>query len=185
MSFSVNPDQANALLEPAARSRPALLVGVSSLVLLTALTASTLTDPSDPPAQAVDEEWRDLMITSREDVPTAIAKTLNVAGGWPVAYGLAIATLAVLAIRRMWRPAAFVSLSATVTFAIYPLLKLAVERERPRWMAVALVLTLAMMWSRTDLSVHWLSDTVAGALLGTGVTLVLYWAMAPAAREAR
>lgn len=34
------------------------------------------------------------------------------------------------------------------------------------------VWVLAMMWSRTALHVHWLSDTIAGALLGLGVALL-------------
>jgi len=31
-----------------------------------------------------------------------------------------------------------------------------------------------MAWSRTYLQLHWLSDVVAGALLGIGVTLVSF-----------
>lgn len=36
------------------------------------------------------------------------------------------------------------------------------------------VLVVAMMWSRTYLGAHWLSDTVAGALLGAGLALLLW-----------
>jgi len=44
------------------------------------------------------------------------------------------------------------------------------------WMwAAGLVYTLVMMFSRTYLGAHWLSDTVGGALLGIGVA-VLVWA---------
>ncbi|WP_288024595.1 phosphatase PAP2 family protein [Arthrobacter sp.] len=39
------------------------------------------------------------------------------------------------------------------------------------------VLSVAMMYSRMYLGAHWLSDTVAGALLALGVTLLL-WALA-------
>jgi membrane-associated phospholipid phosphatase len=38
---------------------------------------------------------------------------------------------------------------------------------------VAVGWTLAMAFSRTALSVHWLSDTVGGMLIGAGVTLVI------------
>lgn len=38
--------------------------------------------------------------------------------------------------------------------------------------AIALTWVLVMMWSRTALRVHWLSDTVAGALLGVGAALL-------------
>ncbi|MDG4864639.1 phosphatase PAP2 family protein [Streptomyces sp. T-3] len=42
------------------------------------------------------------------------------------------------------------------------------------WWAVGLVLTLGMMWSRTWLHAHWLSDTVAGACAGGGVALLVW-----------
>lgn len=46
------------------------------------------------------------------------------------------------------------------------------------WMWVSgAILSVAMMYSRTYLGAHWLSDTVAGALLGAGLTL-LVWAFA-------
>lgn len=41
-----------------------------------------------------------------------------------------------------------------------------------------------MMWSRTWLHAHWLTDTVAGAAAGAGTGLVAWWLCAPAlARE--
>lgn len=45
------------------------------------------------------------------------------------------------------------------------------------WMWVSgAILSVAMMYSRTYLGVHWLSDTIAGVLLGVGLTLLL-WAL--------
>jgi membrane-associated phospholipid phosphatase len=45
------------------------------------------------------------------------------------------------------------------------------------WMWVSgAILTVAMMYSRMYLAAHWFSDTVAGALLGAGLTLLL-WAL--------
>ena len=47
-------------------------------------------------------------------------------------------------------------------------------RAAARWAAAAAACwILLMMWSRTALHVHWLSDTVAGALLGICVAVVV------------
>ena len=40
------------------------------------------------------------------------------------------------------------------------------------WWSLAALAIAGMAWSRTYLQVHWLSDALAGALLGIGVTLV-------------
>ncbi len=44
------------------------------------------------------------------------------------------------------------------------------------WISGA-ILSVAMMYSRTYLGAHWFSDTVAGALLGVGLTLLLWVAV--------
>jgi undecaprenyl-diphosphatase len=44
-------------------------------------------------------------------------------------------------------------------------------RARWRWEVNAVVFTSVMALSRVYLRAHWLSDTVAGALLGAGVAL--------------
>ena len=44
--------------------------------------------------------------------------------------------------------------------------------RRAWWFVAVAAATLTMAWSRTYLGVHWLTDTVAGALLGWGVALV-------------
>jgi undecaprenyl-diphosphatase len=53
--------------------------------------------------------------------------------------------------------------------------------RRGRWASavVAGAATALMAWSRTYLSVHWLSDTVGGALIGIGIALAGYVAVAP------
>jgi undecaprenyl-diphosphatase len=44
---------------------------------------------------------------------------------------------------------------------------------------IGAALVLAMMWQRTLTNAHWLSDTVAGAALGLGGALLLWWFMQP------
>ncbi|MDH6194046.1 membrane-associated phospholipid phosphatase [Mycobacterium frederiksbergense] len=39
--------------------------------------------------------------------------------------------------------------------------------------------TALIVWNRTYLGAHWLSDTIGGLLLGGGTTLVLWWLMTP------
>ena len=51
------------------------------------------------------------------------------------------------------------------------------SRPGPRrhwWFIAAAVVTALMVWSRTYLQVHWLSDAVAGATLGIAVTLLCF-----------
>ncbi|MFE9928038.1 phosphatase PAP2 family protein [Streptomyces sp. NPDC005533] len=56
-------------------------------------------------------------------------------------------------------------------------------RRRAWWYGGA-AFTLAMMWSRTWLHAHWLTDTVAGAAAGAGAGLLVWWLFRPAlARE--
>ncbi|MEV3992638.1 phosphatase PAP2 family protein [Streptomyces sp. NPDC049837] len=47
------------------------------------------------------------------------------------------------------------------------------------WWAAGAALTVAMMWSRTWLHAHWLSDTLAGATTGAGAALLLWWLFTP------
>lgn len=62
-------------------------------------------------------------------------------------------------------------------------------RPGRRWTAaivtVAAVLVAAAMWSRTYAGVHWLTDTIAGVLLGVAVACALRWAAAVWIRAVR
>ncbi len=47
-------------------------------------------------------------------------------------------------------------------------------RRRWWWALVASLGVVGMAWSRTYLQVHWLTDVIAGALLGSGVSLLVF-----------
>ncbi|CAM5664599.1 hypothetical protein GCM10010329_11710 [Streptomyces spiroverticillatus] len=69
---------------------------------------------------------------------------------------------------------------ATMAMVVVVIGVLCVPRAARRWWwPVAALLVLTMMWSRTWLHAHWLSDTAAGALAGAGTTLLLWWVFAP------
>ncbi|MFG2983551.1 phosphatase PAP2 family protein [Streptomyces sp. NPDC048258] len=73
--------------------------------------------------------------------------------------------------------------SAALLVVIVGALLVPAARRRLWWPAGA-AFTLAMMWSRTWLHAHWLTDTVAGAAAGAGAGLVAWWLLRPAlARE--
>ena len=46
--------------------------------------------------------------------------------------------------------------------------------RRRRWSALAILGVAGMAWSRTYLQVHWLTDVIAGALLGCSVSLLVF-----------
>jgi undecaprenyl-diphosphatase len=47
-------------------------------------------------------------------------------------------------------------------------------RHRRPWWVLAAVGIVGMAWSRTYLQVHWLSDVVGGALLGIGISMIVF-----------
>ncbi|HEY3478043.1 MAG TPA: phosphatase PAP2 family protein, partial [Streptomyces sp.] len=76
------------------------------------------------------------------------------------------------------------SFGAALLVVLVGALFVAPARRRWWWPAGA-VFVAVMMWSRTWLHAHWLSDTVAGALAGAATALLAWWAFAPLlAREA-
>jgi membrane-associated phospholipid phosphatase len=46
--------------------------------------------------------------------------------------------------------------------------------RRRLWWALAVLGVVGMAWSRTYLQVHWLTDVIAGALLGSGISLLVF-----------
>jgi len=55
--------------------------------------------------------------------------------------------------------------------------------RRRRWWALAVAGIAGMAWSRTYLQAHWLSDVVAGALLGAGISLLVFTLAQLASRD--
>ncbi|MFJ3834927.1 phosphatase PAP2 family protein [Streptomyces sp. NPDC090054] len=74
--------------------------------------------------------------------------------------------------------------SAALLVVLVGVLLVPAARRRAWWVAGA-VFALAMMWSRTWLHAHWLSDTVAGAAAGAGAGLLAWWLCEPALRRER
>lgn len=66
----------------------------------------------------------------------------------------------------------FPSGHAAFAAAIAGSLAIVATRRRAWWLCLAVVGTIVMMISRTYLSVHWLSDTVAGAAIGFAIVLL-------------
>jgi len=84
-------------------------------------------------------------------------------------------------------PSGHVVSTAAIVILVAALLSPAARRY---WWPVGIAFVLVMMWSRTFLGAHWLTDTFAGAAVGTSVALLLWWLCAPllardAARRAR
>lgn len=71
------------------------------------------------------------------------------------------------------------ALTVSLVFAIATLSRRPdtwITRSMVRWAALgAGVWIVAMMWSRTALGVHWLSDTLAGATVGVSAAIIAQW----------
>ncbi|MGH3691559.1 MAG: phosphatase PAP2 family protein [Microbacterium sp.] len=66
--------------------------------------------------------------------------------------------------------------SGHTTLAATTMVVLALLIGRGFWVIATLWITM-MAWSRTYLEAHWLTDVLAGALLGTSIALIVWWAV--------
>ncbi|MGO2684090.1 phosphatase PAP2 family protein [Microbacterium sp.] len=120
-------------------------------------------------------------------IPLVILAALLLARRWRaaifVAATLLVSVAAVQLLKGMFARARPESMLVTSDFGSFPsghtanaatLATLAVLLLPRLWvLIVAIAWTLAMALSRTVVSAHWLSDTIGGMLIGTGVTLVM------------
>jgi membrane-associated phospholipid phosphatase len=70
--------------------------------------------------------------------------------------------------------ASFPSGHATYAGVTCVALVLLFTQRTPRWWFLAIVGIGGMAWSRTYLQAHWLSDAIAGSLLGVAVALIVF-----------
>lgn len=108
------------------------------------------------PTPVVDQSWLEFAGLDRGSVPYWIAVVLAEVGGGT---GVVICTAllaGVFVLRRRLRSALF--LVTTMLAGIW---------------------ILGMMWSRTALQVHWLTDTIAGAFIGIAVAVLVdeFWTL--------
>jgi membrane-associated phospholipid phosphatase len=157
-----------------------LLVGAAVVTLLYVLPATR------PEVQAMDDAvWR--FARSVENPPaTAVAMVLSLLGSGAVNWPLRILAMLLLAWRRHWLRLAAFALAVITSELLIGWMKAAVDRPRPpdsliattgaafpsgHAIATAVIFTSVMALSRVYLRAHWLTDTVAGALLGAGLAL--------------
>ncbi len=50
---------------------------------------------------------------------------------------------------------------------------------RGAWLVVSVLLAVGMVWQRTLINAHWLSDTLSGLIAGVAGTLLMWWAFEP------
>jgi PAP2 superfamily protein len=164
-----------------------VLAGLSCLVLTGLLTAVMAGAPSWP--RPLDQRWLRWMLDVRSVPATRVAKLLNLVGGGLVMWIVRLAIAAALAV--------FVAAEACAELSIGPLkalvatvtsVALALILTRPgrtRWLALlaAAAWSVLIALSRTYLAAHWLTDVLAGLLIGAGWAAPWFGVWAPAGRS--
>jgi membrane-associated phospholipid phosphatase len=115
--------------------------------------------------QHVDDAWLRLMVSGRSAPVTAIAKFFNLLGLVYVTLPVRIAIAGFLALRRRWW-----HLAAFVSAVVLSEVLIAEGDLRPGPAAAGFSVLMAL--SRAYLGAHWLSDAVAGVLLGASCALL-------------
>lgn len=69
--------------------------------------------------------------------------------------------------------------AAAIAITVFALIPPYRRGLRIAWGVIGALLMVGIVWQRTLISAHWLSDTIAGLIAGAGVALVLWWAFQP------
>lgn len=69
--------------------------------------------------------------------------------------------------------------AAALVFGIAALIPSARRAARQAWWIIGAVIMLGMMWQRTLINAHWLSDTFFGLVAGAAGALLMWWAFWP------
>jgi undecaprenyl-diphosphatase len=153
-----------------APGRDAVLATVA--VLLTAGVFAAVGDHGTLTGiQRLDDEWLRLMVSGRTAPLTAIAKVFNILGLVYVTLPARIAVAGLLALRRRWWQLAAFTAAVVISEVLIGLL-VPPGRRRAWWVLAAMAFSVLMGLSRAYLGAHWLSDAVAGILLGTACAVV-------------
>lgn len=68
---------------------------------------------------------------------------------------------------------------AAIVITVLALIPASRRGVRRIWAVIGVVLMIGMMWQRTLINAHWLTDTVAGLIAGVAVALLMWWVFWP------
>lgn len=69
--------------------------------------------------------------------------------------------------------------TGTLIITVLALIPASAVWARRVWIILSALLAIGIVWQRTLINAHWVSDAVAGVLGGIAITLLLWWAFEP------
>lgn len=76
-------------------------------------------------------------------------------------------------------PSGHAAAAGVFAVAVLALIPVAQRRLRIVWMVVGAVIMLGMIWQRTLINAHWLSDAFFGVTAGAAAAMLMWWAFWP------